>query len=90
MLAILHSVGSTGQVSLFLNLIVSVGTVLAFKGGLLIIGSKTITRFINYVGRTNQHDLLIVAVMGIGFVYHLLLIRSGCRLQQVHFSRVFW
>jgi hypothetical protein len=32
MLAILHSVGSTGQVSLFLNLIVSVGTVLAFKG----------------------------------------------------------
>jgi monovalent cation:H+ antiporter-2, CPA2 family len=47
MLAILHSVGFTVQVSLFSNLVVSVGTVLAFIGGLLIIGSKTIPRFIN-------------------------------------------
>lgn len=67
MLAILHSVGSTGQVSLFPSLVISIGTVLAFIGGVLIIGSKTIPKFINYVGRTNQHDLLIVAVMGIAF-----------------------
>ena len=67
MLAILQSVGSTGQVSLFPNLAISVGTVLAFIGGVLIIGSKTIPKFINYIGKTNQHDLLIVAVLGIAF-----------------------
>jgi CPA2 family monovalent cation:H+ antiporter-2 len=67
MLAILQSVGSTGHVSIFPNLVISVGTVLAFIGGVLIIGSKTIPRFVNYIGRTNQHDLLIIAVMGVAF-----------------------
>jgi CPA2 family monovalent cation:H+ antiporter-2 len=67
MLAILQSVASTGHVSLFPNLAVSVGTVLAFIAGVLIIGSKTIPKFVNYVGKTNQHDLLIVKVVGIAF-----------------------
>ena len=67
MLAILQSVSSTGHVSLFPNLAVSVGTVLAFIAGVLIIGSKTIPKFVNYVGKTNQHDLLIVTVVGIAF-----------------------
>src|SRR5437660_4260547 len=49
MLAILQSVASTGHVSLFPNLAVSVGTVLAFIAGVLIIGSKTIPKFVNYV-----------------------------------------
>ena len=72
-LAILQSVGSTGHVSssssslLIPNLAVSVGTVLAFIAGVLIIGSKTIPRFVNYIGKTNQHDLLIVAVLGVAF-----------------------
>jgi monovalent cation:H+ antiporter-2, CPA2 family len=75
MLAILQSVGSTGNVSsssslsslLIPNLAVSVGTVLAFIAGVLIIGSKTIPKFVNYIGKTNQHDLLIVAVLGVAF-----------------------
>ena len=67
MSAVLQSVGSTGHVSLFPNLTIAVGTVLAFIGGVLVIGSKTIPKFINYVGKTNQHDLLIVAVLGIAF-----------------------
>jgi CPA2 family monovalent cation:H+ antiporter-2 len=73
-LAILQSVGSTGHVSsssssslLIPNLAVSVGTVLAFIAGVLILGSKTIPRFVNYIGKTNQHDLLIVAVLGVAF-----------------------
>jgi K+:H+ antiporter len=53
MLALLQSVGSTGHVSLFPNLAIAVGTVLAFIGGVLVIGSKTIPKFINYVGKTN-------------------------------------
>ena len=70
MLAILQSVGSTGNVSsslLIPNLVVSVGTVLAFIAGVLIIGSKTIPKIVNYIGKTNQHDLLIVAVLGVAF-----------------------
>ncbi|HZA06692.1 MAG TPA: cation:proton antiporter, partial [Nitrososphaeraceae archaeon] len=66
MLAILQSVASTGHVSVS-ELGVSIGTVLAFIAGIIILGSKTIPRFVNYVGRTNQHDLLIVTVLGIAF-----------------------
>ncbi len=66
MLAILQSVATTGHVSIS-ELGVSIGTVLAFIAGVIIIGSKTIPRFVNYVGRTNQHDLLIVTVLGIAF-----------------------
>jgi monovalent cation:H+ antiporter-2, CPA2 family len=66
MLAILQSVGTTGHLSIS-ELAVSIGTVLAFIAGVIILGSKTIPRFVNYVGRTNQHDLLIVTVLGIAF-----------------------
>ena len=66
MLAILQSVATTGHVSIS-ELAVSIGTVLAFIAGVIILGSKTIPRFVNYVGRTNQHDLLIVTVLGIAF-----------------------
>ncbi|MFL6323716.1 MAG: cation:proton antiporter, partial [Nitrososphaeraceae archaeon] len=66
MLAILQSVASTGQLSIS-ELALSIGTVLAFIAGVIIIGSKTIPRFVNYVGRTNQHDLLIITVLGIAF-----------------------
>lgn len=68
MLGILQSVASTGHVSFsFPDIAISIGIVLAFIAGVLIIGSKTIPRFVNYIGRTNQHDLLIVAVIGIAF-----------------------
>jgi K+:H+ antiporter len=66
MLAILQSVASTGNLSAT-ELGVSIGTVLAFIASVIIIGSKTIPKFVNYVGSTNQHDLLIVAILGVAF-----------------------
>src|SRR5918911_1273771 len=66
MLAILQSIGTTGHLSI-IELAVSIGTVLAFIAGVIILGSKIVPRFVNYVGRTNQHDLLIVTVLGIAF-----------------------
>jgi CPA2 family monovalent cation:H+ antiporter-2 len=66
MLAILQSVASTGNLSAT-ELGVSIGTVLAFIAGVIIIGSKTIPKFVDYVGKTNQHDLLIVAILGVAF-----------------------
>jgi CPA2 family monovalent cation:H+ antiporter-2 len=41
--------------------------VLAFIGGALFIGSKTVPKFVDLVGRTNHHDLVIVAVLGVAF-----------------------
>ena len=68
MLAVLQSVSSTtGHLSV-IELGLSIGTVLAFIAGVIIIGSKTIPQFVNYVGRTNQHDLLIVTVLGIAYL----------------------
>jgi CPA2 family monovalent cation:H+ antiporter-2 len=66
MLAILQSVSSSGQLS-GLELVISIGTVLAFIGGALFIGSKAVPKFVNLIGRTNQHDVLIVAIIGVAF-----------------------
>lgn len=66
MLAILQSVLSTDGLS-GMELVVSIGTVLAFIGGALFIGSKTVPRFVNLIGKTNQHDVLVVAILGVAF-----------------------
>jgi monovalent cation:H+ antiporter-2, CPA2 family len=68
MLAILQSVASSpeGDVSIF-EIATSIGLVLAFIGGVLFLGSKVVPRFINYVGSTNQHDVLVIAMLGVTF-----------------------
>ncbi|MGH9978322.1 MAG: cation:proton antiporter, partial [Nitrososphaeraceae archaeon] len=66
MLAILQSATSTATPSP-IEILSSIGIVLAFIGGVLVIGSKTVPKFINFVGRTNQHDILIVSILGIVF-----------------------
>ena len=45
---------------------------LAFIGGVLVIGSKTVPKFINFVGRTNQHDILIVSLLELYLAFRLL------------------
>jgi len=66
MLAILQSVSSSGELS-GIELVTSIGTVLAFIGGTLFVGSKTVPRFVNLIGKTNQHDVLVVAILGVAF-----------------------
>ena len=65
-LAVLQSVASTGNLAVN-DIAISVGLVLAFIGGALFIGSKTVPRFVDLVGRTNHLDLLVVAVLGVAF-----------------------
>lgn len=65
-LAVLQSVASTGSLSLQ-EIGVSVALVLVFIAGALFIGSKTVPRFIDLVAKTNHHDLVIVAVLGVAF-----------------------
>ena len=65
-LAVLQSVASTGSLSIQ-EVGISVGLVLAFIGGALFIGSKTVPKFVDLIGRTNHHDLILVAVLGVAF-----------------------
>ena len=66
MLAILQSVGSTGGLS-FADVGISVGITLTFIAGVLVIGSKTVPKLVDYVGRTNQHDVLVVVILALVF-----------------------
>jgi CPA2 family monovalent cation:H+ antiporter-2 len=66
MLAILQSIGTTGSLS-FVDLGVSIGITIAFIAGVLVIGSKTVPKLVDYVGRTNQHDVLVVVILSVAF-----------------------
>ena len=76
MLAILQSVASSGELS-GIELVTSIGTVLAFIGGTLFVGSKTVPRFVNLIGKTNQHDVLIVAILGVAFGLSFIALEIG-------------
>jgi CPA2 family monovalent cation:H+ antiporter-2 len=65
-LAVLQSVASTGSLTI-IDLATSVGIVLAFIAGALFIGSKTIPKFVDYVSKTSQVDVLVVAILGAAF-----------------------
>jgi CPA2 family monovalent cation:H+ antiporter-2 len=65
-LAVLQSVAATGSLSIQ-EVGISVGLVLAFIGGALFLGSKTVPRFVDMISHTNHHDLIIVAVLGVAF-----------------------
>ena len=75
MLAILQSASSTGGLS-FADIGISVGITLAFIVGVLAVGSKTVPRMVDYVSRTNQHDVLVViflaVVFGLSFIAYQL------------------
>jgi len=66
MLAVLQSVATTGHLSLE-EIALSVGVVLAFIGAVLFVGSKTIPRLVDYMGKTNQYDLILITVLAVAF-----------------------
>jgi CPA2 family monovalent cation:H+ antiporter-2 len=66
MLAVLQSVASTGTLS-FTEIGISVGLVLAFIGGTIFLGARTVPKFIDLIGRMNSYDVLILALLGVAF-----------------------
>jgi monovalent cation:H+ antiporter-2, CPA2 family len=66
MLAILQSLGSTGNLSVS-EIGISVGSVIAFIAAMIIVGSKIVPRVVNFIGRLNKPDLLIITILGIVF-----------------------
>jgi CPA2 family monovalent cation:H+ antiporter-2 len=63
---VLQSVASAGTLTIQ-EIALSVVLVLAFIAGALFIGSKTIPKFVDFVSKTNQVDVLIVAILGVAF-----------------------
>ena len=64
--AILQSTSISGTISLE-EIIIPIGLTVAFIAAVLIIGSKTIPRLVDFVAKTNQSDVLVVAVLGLAF-----------------------
>jgi monovalent cation:H+ antiporter-2, CPA2 family len=64
--AILQSTSISGTVSIT-EVLMPIGLTIAFISAVLIIGSKTIPRLVDYVAKTNHSDVLVVAVLGLAF-----------------------
>jgi CPA2 family monovalent cation:H+ antiporter-2 len=66
MLAILQSVASTGDLA-FQEIAIVIGVVLAFIGGVLYLGSRTIPKLVDLMGKTDRYDLILITVLGVAF-----------------------
>ena len=64
--ALLHPISITGNISI-VEIVIPIGISIVFIAGVLIIGSRTIPRLVDFVARTNQSDVLVVAVLGLAF-----------------------
>jgi CPA2 family monovalent cation:H+ antiporter-2 len=64
--ALLQSTTVTGSISI-VEILIPIGITVVFIAGVLIIGSRTIPRLVDFVARTNQSDVLVVAVLGLAF-----------------------
>ncbi|MGI0012240.1 MAG: cation:proton antiporter [Nitrososphaera sp.] len=66
MLAVLQSVAATGDLAIQ-EIALVVGVVLVFIGGVLFLGSKTIPKLVDIMGRTDRYDLILITVLGVAF-----------------------
>ncbi len=66
LLAILQSMGTTGNISIN-EIAISVGVTIGFIAVVLVLGSKIVPKLMDVIARTNQHDVLIVAAVGVAF-----------------------
>jgi CPA2 family monovalent cation:H+ antiporter-2 len=65
-LALLQSTALSGTLS-FPQLLFSTGIVVVFILGAIGLGSRTVPRFINFVARSNNQELLLIAMLGVAF-----------------------
>ena len=66
MLAVLQSVSTSGELSI-VDILISVSITLAFIFGVLLLGSKIVPKFINFIGKYNQHEVLLLVILGVAF-----------------------
>ena len=66
MLAVLQSVSTSGDLSI-VDILISISITLTFIFGVLLLGSKTIPKLINFIGKFHQHEVLLLVVLGLAF-----------------------
>ncbi len=76
LLAIFQSSGVSGDISVN-EIIMSIAITIGFIAGILVVGSKIVPKLIDVVARTNQHDVLIVAAVGIAFGFAFISFQLG-------------
>ena len=76
LLAIFQSSGVSGDISVN-EIIISIATTIGFIAGILVVGSKIVPKLIDIVARTNQHDVLIVAAVGVAFGFAFISFQLG-------------
>ena len=76
LLAIFQSAGVSGDISVN-EVITSIAITIGFIAGVLVVGSKVVPKLIDVVARTNQHDVLIVAAVGVAFGFAFLSFQLG-------------
>ena len=76
LLAIFQSTGDSGNISIN-EIAISIGVTIGFIAGVLLVGSKIVPKLIDVVARTNQHDVLIVAAVGVAFGFAFLSFQLG-------------
>jgi CPA2 family monovalent cation:H+ antiporter-2 len=66
-LAVLQSIASSNGELSPLTLVISIGIVGAFVGGILFLGSRYLPRVVDRAGRTNDYALLLIVILGFAF-----------------------
>lgn len=66
LLAIFQSMGTSGNISVD-EIALSIGVTVGFIAVVLVLGSKIVPKLMDAIARTNQHDVLIVAAVGVAF-----------------------
>ena len=66
LLAIFQSMGTSGNISVN-EIAISIGVTVGFIAVVLALGSKIVPKLMDVIARTNQHDVLIVAAVGVAF-----------------------
>jgi monovalent cation:H+ antiporter-2, CPA2 family len=77
-LAVLQSIASAGGEISITTILVSIGIVGAFVGGVLFLGSRYLPRVIDRAGKTNDYALLLIVILG--FAFGLSFVASGIGL----------
>lgn len=76
MLAVLQSIASTESLS-FTEIGISIGFIAAFIIGAIVVGTRTIPRYVNIIERTRHNEFLIIATLGVAFGLSVIAFKLG-------------
>jgi CPA2 family monovalent cation:H+ antiporter-2 len=65
---VLQSVAATNGEFSILSIVISIGIVGVFIGSILYLGSRSLPKVIDKVGRTNDYALMLIVILGLACV----------------------